>query len=71
MERNETSADVVDNDIENQILTFDDLHRVKTGLSTQHYDAFLVYADEDADFAQEIIENLEQKQNLKVTKLKF
>ncbi|XP_074106046.1 LOW QUALITY PROTEIN: myeloid differentiation primary response protein MyD88 [Cotesia typhae] len=66
VERNETSADVVDNDIENQILTFDDLHRVKTGLSTQRYDAFLVYADEDADFAQEIIENLEQKQNLKL-----
>ncbi|KAH0561430.1 myeloid differentiation primary response protein MyD88 [Cotesia glomerata] len=66
VERNQTSAGVVDNDIENQILTFDDLHRVKTGLSTQHYDAFLVYADEDADFAQEIIENLEQKHNLKL-----
>lgn len=43
-----------------------DIYRSKQGLGTQHYDAFLLYADEDAEFATEMIENLENKYKLKV-----
>lgn len=45
----------------------DDQFRIERGEGKQHYDAFLLYADEDEEFAQEMIENLETKNNLKVT----
>ena len=46
-------------------LFVDDLYRCKSGLEKQFYDAFLLYADEDFEFAKEMIEKLEQ-QNLRV-----
>lgn len=48
------------------MLTFDDLHRAQAGLGNQIYDAFLLFADEDSDFAGEIIEILEKQHKLKV-----
>lgn len=42
-----------------KVLTYDDQKLVLQGLSPQQYDAFLLFADEDIDFATEIIENLE------------
>lgn len=41
------------------MLTYDDQKLAFQGLSPQQYDAFLLFADEDIDFATEIIENLE------------
>ncbi|XP_008548103.1 myeloid differentiation primary response protein MyD88 [Microplitis demolitor] len=66
MERNETSAEMTDNNIDSKMLTVDDLYRVKAGLSMQRYDAFLLFADEDTNFVEQIIEYLEQKHNLKL-----
>lgn len=43
-----------------------DIHRLRGGLETQYYDAFLLYADEDVSFANEIIEKLETEYQLKV-----
>lgn len=42
-----------------KVLTYDDQKLAFQGLSPQQYDAFLLFADEDIDFATEIIENLE------------
>ncbi|XP_034938034.1 myeloid differentiation primary response protein MyD88 [Chelonus insularis] len=64
MERNKESADVFKYEVDNKMLTIDDLYRVKAGLKTQHYDAFLLCADED--FTELVINNLEQKYNLKL-----
>lgn len=47
------------------MLTYDDQKLIQQGLLPQQYDAFLLFADEDIDFATEIIENLETN-NFKV-----
>lgn len=43
----------------------DDQFRIEQGEEKQHYDAFLLYADEDQEFAKIVIKNLEDN-NLKV-----
>lgn len=43
-----------------------DIHRLKQGLEMQYYDAFLLYAEEDTDFATEMVEKLETQFKLKV-----
>lgn len=48
------------------ILTVDDVIRLEKGLGPQIYDAYVLYAEEDADFASEIIEIMENKYNFKV-----
>lgn len=47
----------------------DDIHRLKQGLETQYYDAFLLYAEEDNDFAIEMVEKLETQFKLKVLRI--
>ena len=44
----------------------DDQFRIERGEETQHYDAFLLYAEEDTDFALQMIEHLEKENNLKL-----
>ncbi|KAK0097748.1 hypothetical protein PV326_014051 [Microctonus aethiopoides] len=66
MDKCQLSADTLNNEIDNQMLTIDDLYRIRAGLTIQFYDAFLLCADEDASFAEEMIQNLEQKYNLKL-----
>ncbi|XP_046389682.1 myeloid differentiation primary response protein MyD88 isoform X2 [Ischnura elegans] len=48
------------------ILTVDDVCRIEKGLQPQNYDAFLLYAEEDVDFAMEIIEKMEKDYGLKL-----
>lgn len=43
-----------------------DIHRLQQGLETQYYDAFLLYAEEDIDFVNEMVEKLETEFKLKV-----
>lgn len=62
----EESAEVVKNEIDKKILTVDDIYRVRKGLKNQYYDAFLLYADEDDDFAMMTVEKLEKQYNLKL-----
>lgn len=64
--RCETSAEVLQNEIDSKVLTVDDLHRLKQGLENQYYDAFLLYADEDVNFASEMVEKLENQYELKL-----
>ena len=53
-----TPAEVIAN--ENEILTIDDAILSDQGLPPQQYDAFVLFADEDVDFATEIIEKMEE-----------
>lgn len=47
----------------------DDSRRIRSGISNpQRYHAFLLYADEDFDFATLIIKKLEKEYRLKVQK---
>jgi len=46
-----------------------DVHRLKQGLETQYYDAFLLYAEEDIHFANEMVEKLETQFKLKVLQI--
>jgi len=43
-----------------------DVHRLSQGLETQYYDAFLLYADEDISFVNEMVQKLEAEYTLKV-----
>jgi len=43
-----------------------DIYRANQGLDTMHYDAFLLYADEDIDFVNEVVQKLETEYKLKV-----
>lgn len=45
---------------DSNILTNDDVFRAKQGLPPQIYDAFLLFADEDIEFATEVVERLEE-----------
>ncbi|XP_015599921.1 myeloid differentiation primary response protein MyD88 [Cephus cinctus] len=63
---NLSTVEQVEEDTDRQMLTIDDLYRYQQGLEKQFYDAFLLYADEDENFAIKMIEQLENKFNLKL-----
>lgn len=46
-------------------MTIDDVNRISEGLDPQTYDAFVLFADDDIDFATELIETMEKQYNLK------
>lgn len=56
----------ISDDADKHILTIDDVNRIHQGLDTQTYDAFVVFADEDIDFATELIEIMEKQYGLKL-----
>ncbi|KAL0133561.1 hypothetical protein PUN28_000945 [Cardiocondyla obscurior] len=64
-QRAQVSAEPIDKS-DQEILTLGDIHRLKQGLETQYYDAFLLYAEEDIDFATEMVEKLEKQFDLKL-----
>ncbi|XP_012272432.1 myeloid differentiation primary response protein MyD88 [Orussus abietinus] len=66
LEKSKTSAEIIQPSIDRQMLTIDDLYRFRQGLDEQYYDAFLLYADEDLDFAKQMIEKLEKEYGLKL-----
>jgi len=43
-----------------------DVQRLEQGLEPQHYDAFLLFAEEDQDFAMQILDRMETDYGLKV-----
>jgi hypothetical protein len=45
-----------------------DVCRLEQGLEPQHYDAFLLFAEEDQDFAMQIVDRMEIDYGLKVVK---
>lgn len=53
---------------EQNLLTYDDLQLARQGHALQQYDAFVLFANEDLEFATETINELE-KRNLKVSKI--
>ncbi|XP_063234809.1 myeloid differentiation primary response protein MyD88 isoform X2 [Bacillus rossius redtenbacheri] len=65
-EHSESSAPVLDAEEDSQILTVGDVQRLKQGLKPQNYDAFLLFADEDQDFAEEIVKQLEDGYHFKL-----
>lgn len=50
------------------ILTTDDILRLENGMEPQTYDAYVLHAEEDVNFAVEIVETMESKYNFKVQK---
>lgn len=62
----QVSADLIDKCIDHEILTLGDVHRLNQGLQTQHYDAFLLYVDEDIGFVNEMVQKLETEYKLKL-----
>ncbi|CAH1985728.1 unnamed protein product [Acanthoscelides obtectus] len=48
------------------VLTYDDVLRKKSGLPPQIYDAFVLFAEDDIDFAGLLVETLERQYNLKL-----
>ncbi|CAG9860093.1 unnamed protein product [Phyllotreta striolata] len=48
------------------IITYDDAERKKAGLPPEMYDAFVLFDDDDIDFATEIIKTMEGQYNLKL-----
>lgn len=56
-------------DSDKVILTTDDVIRLENGMEPQIYDAYVLYAEEDLNFATEIVETMESKYNLKVQKI--
>ena len=61
-----TSVANVNLESDKVILTTDDVIRLENGMEPQIYDAYILYAEEDVNFATEIIETMESKYNLKV-----
>ncbi|KAL7289601.1 hypothetical protein TKK_0016457 [Trichogramma kaykai] len=49
-----------------KILTYDDQVQIQLGKDEKQYDAFILYADEDAQFAKELMDNLEGHYNLQI-----
>jgi myeloid differentiation primary response protein MyD88 len=45
-----------------------DVHRLEQGLGPQHYDAVLLFAEEDQDFAMQMLDRMETYYGLKVLK---
>ncbi|XP_018575417.1 myeloid differentiation primary response protein MyD88 isoform X2 [Anoplophora glabripennis] len=62
----EFSSKYPDLDSDKYILTIDDVNRRSEGLEPQTYDAFVLFADDDIDFATELIETMEKQYNLKL-----
>lgn len=56
---NEKTGEMTVNVTEEMILTEDDVKLAQRGLPLQQYNAFVLYADEDVEFATEIIERME------------
>lgn len=48
------------------ILTTDDVSRLNQGLELQNYDAFVLFDDDDIDFATQLIEIMEREYNMKL-----
>ncbi|KAK6633932.1 hypothetical protein RUM44_004539 [Polyplax serrata] len=48
------------------ILTTDDILRLENGMEPQTYDAYVLHAEEDVNFAVEIVETMESKYNFKL-----
>ncbi|XP_033209777.1 myeloid differentiation primary response protein MyD88 [Belonocnema kinseyi] len=65
IERSKLTPESIDNNVDAAMLTVDDIYRFKDGSERQFYDAFLLYADEEFEFAKEVLERLE-KDNLKL-----
>ncbi|XP_043283301.1 myeloid differentiation primary response protein MyD88 [Venturia canescens] len=66
LERCKDSANEIQTEVEKKILTMDDLYRVKQGMKNQCYDAFVLYAEEDLEFVNEMIRVLEKQHHLKL-----
>lgn len=66
LQKSRTSAETLENDTDEKVLTVGDLHRQRQGLENQYYDAFLLYADDDIKFATEMVDKLEGQYNLKL-----
>ncbi|BES96325.1 myeloid differentiation primary response [Nesidiocoris tenuis] len=72
LEYNQRKADpdcknaVLDLESDAHILTVDDVQRLEKGLQPQNYDAFLLYSDDDAEFANEMVNRLETQYQLKL-----
>lgn len=64
-QRAQVSADSIDS-IDQEVLTLGDVYRLSQGLETQYYDAFLLYADEDISFVNEMVQKLETEYKLKL-----
>lgn len=64
-EKAQMSAEKADEQ-DQDILTLADIHRLQQGLEAQHYDAFLLHADEDIDFVNEMVRKLETEYQLKL-----
>ncbi|XP_031350316.1 myeloid differentiation primary response protein MyD88 [Photinus pyralis] len=52
--------------LDSLVLTREDIVRLENGLGPQHYDAFVLFADEDANFATELIDKMENDYKLKL-----
>ncbi|EFN82696.1 Myeloid differentiation primary response protein MyD88 [Harpegnathos saltator] len=65
-QRAQVSANIIEQNIDKKILTQGDVHRLREGLETEYYDAFLLYANEDVSFASEMVEKLEREYKLKL-----
>jgi hypothetical protein len=53
-------------EFKNYYFLTDDIYRLEQGLTPQIYDAFLLFADEDIQFAQKLVDRLENDQGLRV-----
>lgn len=53
---------------ESNLLTHDDIAQAKQGLPPQRYDAYLLFDNDDINFATQILEKLETEYGLKVIK---
>ncbi|KMQ96636.1 myeloid differentiation primary response protein 88 [Lasius niger] len=65
-QRAQVSADLIDECVDQEVLTLGDVYRLSQGLETQYYDAFLLYADEDISFVNEMVQKLETEYKLKL-----
>lgn len=65
LKRVQESPTAVNENADPEILTIDDQYRSRLGLKKQIYDGFLLYADDDYEFAKEMITRLENE-NLKL-----
>lgn len=63
-------ANINSNIDESNLLTVHDVELAKQGMAPQHYDAYVLFADEDINFATEIIEKMEDC-GLKVIYFRF
>ncbi|XP_014218287.1 myeloid differentiation primary response protein MyD88 [Copidosoma floridanum] len=66
LQKSQNTAELNDKDVDSKILTIDDLILMEQGQDTQHYDAFVLYAQEDTEFANEVVQNLENENNMKL-----